>query len=209
MGGFDIKEWICPSKAEIVRLEIALVDLPGDISEMTTRVNTQGGDLFHPFTEDDDLALRKFLGVSREARGTFLAQYDEFLDLRRRFVYNINGYGNFLKIDDIHDFVEEASRLNQEFTSLRLKVMGFLEERCKGRRVSLGRGGEIGYHRFILRFNPRIKYGLFLLSRKFVQDVSFQKAARQSVRRGGVKVDEDFATLLHLESGLLHDFPQG
>ena len=176
-----------PSDARLMRLEIALVGLPINIADMTTEKlhtlvdrNSRRTGSVHIFSADDDLAIRKMLMLPLECKGTFMDQFNEFLELRKAFVYSVPGFGAFIKKEDVVEFVEKTNGFNARLRALRNSVMGLLEKRYAGRAVE----DNVFYHKFILRFNPRVRYGIFLLSREYVSDKYFIRACANSAYRG-------------------------
>lgn len=172
-----------PSDARLMRLEIALVGMPGNITEMRTEQhhllghrNSHGAGPVQIFSDEDDKAIRKMLMLPQECDGTFVEQIREFFKLRNRYVYSVPGFGAFIKKEDVAGFVEKTNDFNARLRELRASVRKLLEARYANKDVS--------YHNFILRFNPRIRYGIFLLSRQFVSDKYFIRACADSAYKG-------------------------
>ena len=124
-----------PSNARLMRLEIALVGLPGNIADMTTEKlhtsvsrDSRGTGSVHIFSSDDDAAIRKMLMLPQECGGTFLPQFNEFLDLRKDFVYSVPGYGSFIKKEDVAEFVEKTDDFNARLRVLRSSSFGSIQE---------------------------------------------------------------------------------
>ena len=183
-----------PSNARLMRLEIALVGLPGNIADMTTEKlhtsvgsNSRGTGSIHIFSADDDAAIRKMLMLPQECDGTFLPQLNEFLDLRKDFVYSVPGYGSFIKKEDVAEFVEKTDDFNARLRDLRSSVMNLLEARY----AQKSQEDNVFYHQFILRFNPRVRYGIFLLSREYVSDKYFIRACTNSAYKGVARINKE------------------
>ena len=177
-----------------MRLEIALVGMPINIADMTTeKLHTSIGrdsrstGSVHIFSADDDAAIRKMLKLPQECKGTFMEQFNEFLDLRKDYVYSVPGFGAFIKKEDVAEFVEKANGFNARLRELRIAVMKLLENRYAGRSEA----DNVFYHKFILRFNPRIRYGIFLLSREYVSDKYFIRACANSAYKGVTRLDKE------------------
>lgn len=188
---YDLTE---PSNARLMRLEIALVGMPINIADMTTEKlhtsvgrNSRGTGSVHIFSADDDAAIRKMLMLPQECEGTFMEQFNEFLDLRKDYVYSVPGFGAFIKKEDVAEFVEKANGFNARLRELRIAVMKLLENRYAGRSEA----DNVFYHKFILRFNPRIRYGIFLLSREYVSDKYFIRACANSAYKGVTRLDKE------------------
>lgn len=188
---YDLTE---PSNARLMRLEIALVGMPINIADMTTEKlhtsvgrNSRGTGSVHIFSADDDAAIRKMLMLPQECEGTFMEQFNEFLDLRKDYVYSVPGFGSFIKKEDVAEFVEKANGFNARLRELRIAVMKLLENRYAGRSEA----DNVFYHKFILRFNPRIRYGIFLLSREYVSDKYFIRACANSAYKGVTRLDKE------------------
>ena len=183
-----------PSNARLMRLEIALVGLPGNIADMTTeklhtsvsRDSRRAGSV-HIFSADDDAAIRKMLMLPQECEWTFKPQHDEFLALRTDFVYSVPGFGAFIKKENVAEFVEKTNGFNVRLRELRIAVMKLLENRYAGRSEA----DNVFYHKFILRFNPRIRYGIFLLSREYVSDKYFIRACTSSAYKGVTRLNKE------------------
>ena len=183
-----------PSNARLMRLEIALVGLPGNIADMTTEKlhtsvsrDSRSTGSVHIFSADDDAAIRKMLKLPPECEWTFKPQYDEFLDLRKDFVYSVPGFGSFIKKEEVAEFVEKTDDFNARLRVLRSSVMNLLEARYAGRSET----DNIFYHKFILRFNPRIRYGIFLLSREYVADKYFIRVCTDSAYKGVTRLNKE------------------
>lgn len=183
-----------PSNARLLRLEIALVGLPGNISDMTTEKlhtsvgkNSRGTGRVHISSTDDDTAIRKMQMLPQECEWTFKPQYDEFLALRKGFVCSVPGFGAFIKQEDVAEFVEKTDEFNARLRVLRIAVMKLLEKRYAGRSEA----DNVVYHKFILRFNPRVRYGIFLLSQEYVSDKYFIRACTSSAYKGVTRFNKE------------------
>ena len=188
---YDLTE---PSNARLMRLEIALVGMPINIADMTTEKlhtsvgrDSRGTGSVHIFSADDDAAIRKMLKLPQECKGTFMEQFNEFLDLRKDYVYSVPGFGTFIKKEDVAEFVEKTNGFNARLRELRIAVMKLLENRYAGRSEA----DNVFYHKFILRFNPRIRYGIFLLSREYVSDKYFIRTCTSSAYKGVTRLDKE------------------
>ena len=176
-----------PSNARLMRLEIALVGLPGNIADMTTEKlhtsvsrDSRSTGSVHIFSSDDDAAIRKMLMLPQGCEGTFMDQYNEFLELRKAFVYSVPGFGSFIKKEDVAEFVEKVNGFNVRLRELRNAVMNLLEARY----AQKSQEDNVFYHQFILRFNPRVRYGIFLLTKEYAADKYFIRACAQSAYKG-------------------------
>ena len=148
-----------PSKARILRVEISNPGLPGNLSELTTSKPLPNSNskrnrlvLRHVFDESHDRATRRMLGKSEDERFTFGEYVDRYSKLKGKYVRNVLGYGNFIRDQDVCNFVAEANAFHKELRGLCLKVRAFLRD---------------DLHLFwndILLFNPRVKYSLFILT---------------------------------------------
>lgn len=183
-----------PSGARLMRLEIALVGLPINIADMTTEKlhvsgggNSRGTGSVHIFSADDDAAIRKMLTLRQDCKGTFMEQFDEFLELRKEYVYSVPGFGAFIKKECVAEFVEKANGFNARLRELRHSVMNLLEKRY----AQKSQEDNVFYHKFILRFNPRIRYGIFLLSREYASDKCFIRACANSAYRGEARCNKE------------------
>ena len=65
--------------------------------------------------------------------------------------------------------------------------MKLLENRYAGRSEA----DNVFYRKFILRFNPRIRYGIFLLSREYVSDKYFIRACTSSAYKGVTRLNKE------------------
>ena len=194
MNQCNLHDLTVPSNARLMRLEIALVGMPINIADMTTeKLHTSvGRDLrgtgsVHIFSAEDDAAIRKMLKLPQECKGTFMEQFNEFLDLRKDYVYSVPGFGSFIKKEDVAEFVKKTNGFNARLRELRIAVMKLLENRYAGRSEA----DNVFYHKFILRFNPRIRYGIFLLSREYVSDKYFIRSCASSAYKGVTRLDKE------------------
>ena len=188
---YDLTE---PSEAHLMRLEIALVGLPINIADMTTEKlhvsgggNSRGTGSVHIFSADDDAAIRKMLMLPQECEGTFKDQFDEFLELRKGYVYSVPGFGTFIKKEDVAEFVEKTDGFNARLRELRNSVMNLLEARY----AQKSQEDNIFYHQFILRFNPRVRYGIFMLTKGYVTDKYFIRACAKSAYKGVTRCNKE------------------
>jgi len=177
---FDMQASLCPSRAEILRLDIKLVDCPGTLLEMRYEEN---GVRKAVFSKDDDIAVRKVLGRD-ESAPTFSAEIQHYLDLEKKFKLSVWGYGAFVRIRDLEHLSCEVESFNCTLRELKINVLQFLRSRCKSR---------VPYRR-ILRFNPRVKMETYLLSRAFVNDRQFQRAVEIACEKH--RLDEPMPMLL-------------
>lgn len=182
-----------PSNARLMRLEIALVGMPVNIADMTTeKLRTSvgrdaRGTSVHIFSADDDAAIRKMLMLPQECEGTFMDQYNEFLELRNAFVYSVPGFGSFVKKEDVAEFVEKVNGFNVRLRELRNAVMNLLEARY----AQKSQEDNVFYHQFILRFNPRVRYGIFLLTKEYAADKYFIRACTNSAYKGVTRLNKE------------------
>ena len=160
---------LAPSKARILRIEINNPGLPGNLTDIITsrKEGESSSDyLFRRrvFGEEHDKAVRIFLGVPKDQHGTFLKYIQKYYELKKKYVRNVLGYGNFILAEDIESFVSDAGAFNRELRELRQSVRLFLNDRFKILWSD------------ILRFNPRLKYATFILSEHLVRDEKFRYA---------------------------------
>ena len=85
------------------------------------------------------------------------------------------------------DVGEKTNGFNARLRELRNSVMNLLEKRYAGRSVA----DNVFYHKFILRFNPRVRYGIFLLSREYVSDKYFIRSCASSAYKGVTRLDKE------------------
>ena len=85
------------------------------------------------------------------------------------------------------DDVEKTNGFNARLRELRNSVMNLLEKRYAGRSEA----DNVFYHKFILRFNPRVRYGIFLLSRKYVSDKYFIRTCTSSAYKGVTRLNKE------------------
>ncbi len=197
MNHCKLDELTEPSDARLMRLEIALVGMPINIADMTTeklhtsihRGERDTGSV-HIFSADDDIAIRKRLLLPQDCEGTFMAQYKKFLGLRKDYVYSVPGFGAFIKKEEVAEFVEKTNGFNDELRELRIKTRELLESRYAGRSDV----DDVFYHKFILRFNPRIRYGIFLLSREYVSDKYFIQSCARWAYKGTSRYNKEDLT---------------
>ena len=109
-----------------------------------------------------------------------MEQFNEFLDLRKDYVYSVPGFGSFIKKEDVAEFVEKVNGFNVRLRELRNAVMNLLEARY----AQKSQEDNVFYHQFILRFNPRVRYGIFLLTKEYAADKYFIRACAQSAYKG-------------------------
>lgn len=188
---YDLTE---PSNARLMRLEIALVGMPINIADMTTEKlhtsvgrDSRGAGSVHIFSADDDAAIRKMLKLPQECKGTFIEQYNEFLELRKAFVYSVPGFGSFVKKEDVAEFVEKVNGFNVRLRELRNAVINLLEARY----AQKSQEDNVFYHQFILRFNPRVRYGIFLLTKDYAADKYFIRACTNSAYKGVTRLNKE------------------
>ena len=103
------------------------------------------------------------------------------------FVYSVPGFGAFIKKEDVAEFVEKADDFNARLRELRNSVMNLLEKRYAGRSGT----DNVFYHKFILRFNPRIRYGIFLLSREYASNKYFIRVCANSAYKGESRYNKE------------------
>ena len=166
---FNACAYLTPSKAKILRIEISKPGLPGDLTEIITarkKGEYWADHLFRRrvFGEEHDRAVRSFLGVPRDESGTFLKYIQKYNGLKNKYVRNVFCYGNFILAEDVEPFVMDAEAFNRE-----------LRELCQNVRMFLNDRFEILWDD-ILRFNPRLKYAMFILSEQFANDDKFRRA---------------------------------
>lgn len=161
---YEISTLCRQSRAVILRLDLRLVDCPGELTDMWTE---EKGVRRRIFTDDDIQAVRKMLGRADEERGTFASEYKYFEALRTLYAVPVFGYGNFVLAKNLANLYDNVDGLNKQLSELRHKVCGLLEDRY---------GHGIEMHRKILRFNPRVKLGTYILTEAFAHDKCFQRA---------------------------------
>ena len=158
---------LIPSQARILRVEIGNPCVPLYLTGLTTttKVNAGEGDFLYRrqiFEEEHEEAVRRLLGVFDEHECTFERYIKKYVEIKKKYVRNVLGYGNFMLSEDLPQFLQEAGDLKKELDDLRLKVRNFLRDELHLPWID------------ILRFNPRLKYATFLLSKGVVRDDEFR-----------------------------------
>lgn len=166
----NLKTMLNPSRAKILRLDIKLVDCPGSLLEMGHEEN---GIRKQTFTEDDDKAVRKLLGRVDE-KYAFKSEIDRYIEIERKYKFPVWGYGAFVNVKDLEMLYSDVESFNVELRQLRLEVVAFLRARYPHPEMD----------RRIMRFNPRVKIGTYLLPQAFVEDRLFQRSVEIACKKG-------------------------
>ena len=145
----------------IMRIELQLLDFPSKLSEM--RAKDREGKVRNLFTEEDDIAASRLEAV-RTVKNSFLPYFKDFSALKEKFSFNVPEYGNFALTDEGFVILQEVEAFNSELLELRRKVNGMLS-----RKYIMSSW----QHTHICRFNPRVKLGLYLLPKFFIEDKRF------------------------------------
>jgi len=168
------------AQCRIMRIEFQLIDLPGKLSEMTGK--DCDGKQRNLFTSDDDVDVAK-LGTVRMESNSFLPYYKDFCDLKERFSFNVANYGRFAMVRDGCVIIEEIERFNADLRTLRREVCGILK-----RKYLLSWQND-----HIRRFNPRVKLGMFLLPKYYVEDKMFvsqlSKTFKDELQKGNIDIN--------------------
>ncbi len=171
-----------PAHSDVLRLDMRLVGLPANISEMRTRIDKatferiEGVDkkqlhITKPIFDDhDDQMLRKALSVPDSEQGVFTREYNRYLNLQNKYVIRIWSNGNFILRECVPDFVGEVEQFNKDLQKLRQKVLSILESRHYERSQ-------------LLRFNPRVNYGIYVLTLRQDSDNHFRKWKERAIRK--------------------------
>lgn len=163
----DIESYTVPADSEILKLDMKLLGLPSEVSDLRVRVDknfynsisgvdTQNLLVQKPiFTKDDDEAIRRQLGIIPTGDNfyTFQEHYNKYKELQRRYVVNVFLHGSFILRKDVSCFIQEVEAFNKELWKLRLKVLNVLKVRGYARHIAL-------------KFNPRVNYGIYILTVK-------------------------------------------
>lgn len=177
-----IEYYTNPANSDVLRLDMRLAGLPGNLSELHTRIDKktferiEGVDkkqlhITKPiFDKYDDQMLRRILAVPDSEPGVFTREYDRYLELQSKYAIRIWSYGSFVLRECVADFVEEVELFNAELHKLRQKVMAVLETRHYE-------------HSIVLRFNPRVNYGIYVLTLRQDSDSRFRKWKERAIRR--------------------------
>ena len=145
----------------IMRIALQLLDFPSKLSEM--RAKDREGKVRNLFTEEDDIAASRLEAV-RTVKNSFLPYFKDFSALKEKFSFNVPEYGNFALTDEGFVILQEVEAFNSELLELRRKVNGMLS-----RKYIMSSW----QHTHICRFNPRVKLGLYLLPKFFIEDKRF------------------------------------
>ena len=183
---------LMPSRARILRVEINNPGLPDSLTDLITskKVNSYQCEFLYRrriFQEEHDQAVRRYLGVSYDAKWTFEKYVKQYIALKKKYVRNVLCYGNFLLSADLPQFMLEANAYSQELDDLRLKVRLFLRDKLHLKWDD------------ILRFNPRLRYATFLLSEDLVRSKDFRR--QMSHMREPFNASQDVDYLLGAEKG--------
>ena len=134
------------SRAKILRIEICNPGLPPSLTGFTTstKINAKGEFVLRRriFTPEHDKAVRKMLGVVNKSQCTFDKYILPYVLLKARYVRSVSGYGSFILVDDLPQFISDATEIKNEFDDLRQKVRNFLKDELKayGPKVLLNYG---------------------------------------------------------------------
>lgn len=191
MRGEDTILMLKPSKAKILRIEINNPGLPDSLTDLITskKVNSYKSEFLYRrqiFQEEHDKAVRRYLGVPDDSTSTFEKYVNRYIELKKKFVRNILGYGNFILSVQLPQFVLEAESFSMVLDDLRLKVRLFLRDQLR-----------LNWND-ILRFNPRLRYATFILSESLTRNMDFRR--QMECMREPFNEAQDVDDLLCLQS---------
>ena len=169
-----------PAVSDVLKLDMNLVGMPGDVSELRTGadkelfnanhgVDVRRLDIRRPiFDETDDCAVRKALGVDASCHWTFQGWHAQCHDIRRRYAINVFCHGSYILREDVPLFIQEVEAFNADLQDLRRRVCAVLESRGHA-------------HALALRFNPRVRYGVYVLTARQDSDEFFRRMKERAI----------------------------
>jgi len=159
----SVCDFCLPSSARILRLEMSLLDCPGKLTDLRYM---EDGTTKQTYSDADELAVRKILKRVDMSQAVFADEVERYLALERKYRIAVWGYGSFVSKDMVAELYHEVEKLNSEYQKLRLIVLGEMDSRHQGLKE----------HQRNLRFNPRIRFGTYILTKELVANPMFQRA---------------------------------
>lgn len=169
-----------PAVSDVLKLDMNLVGMPGEVSELRTGADKELRNAIHGvdvrrldiqcpiFDETDDWAVRNALGVDRSCRWTFQAWHTQYHDIRQRYAINVFCHGSYILREEVPLFIQEVEAFNADLQDLRRRVCAVLEARSHA-------------HSMVLRFNPRVRYGIYVLTVRQDSDEFFRKMKERAI----------------------------
>lgn len=176
------------SRAKILRIEICNPGLPPSLTGFTTstKINAKGEFVLRRriFTPEHDKAVRNMLGVVDKSQCTFDKYILPYVLLKARYVRSVSGYGSFILVDDLPQFISDATEIKNEFDDLRQKVRDFLKDELHLQWID------------ILHFNPRLRYSTYILNEGLANDDDFRWNISHMMKpfRGSPSIDRLLGT---------------
>lgn len=169
-----------PAVSDVLKLDMNLIGMPGEVSELHTGADKELRNAIHGvdvrrldiqrpiFDETDDWAVRNALGVDSSCRWTFQAWHTQYHDIRQRYAINVFCHGSYILREEVPIFIQEVEAFNADLQDLRRKVCAVLEARGHA-------------HSMVLRFNPRVRYGIYVLTVRQDSDKFFRKMKERAI----------------------------
>lgn len=169
-----------PAVSDVLKLDMNLVGMPGEVSELRTGADKELRNAIHGvdvrrldiqrpiFDETDDWAVRNALGVDSSCRWTFQAWHTQYHDIRQRYAISVFCHGSYILREEVPIFIQEVEAFNADLQDLRRKVCAVLGARGHA-------------HSMVLRFNPRVRYGIYVLTVRQDSDEFFRKMKERAI----------------------------
>ena len=156
---------LTPSKARILKIEISNPGLPGNLTDLITsreKDSNKRNWLYRRrvFSDHHEYEVRWQLHIPNDAKSTFGEYIQKYSDLKRKYVRNVLNYGNYIQMKDVPAFLKEVEALNAVYHELCGRVRSILMP--------------IAPWNDALLFNPRVRYGMFIISQQQASDEHFR-----------------------------------